>query len=340
MLGQWSTSIKNSSALYSKAGHHIRFNCSSSAMELFEISRRVTEQPPPCVFILFIHVEKSGGSTWTSIFQNRTLFQFISYVEENGDPSQDEADLQLWEKGEKELRLSWGTVRRALSTNDDFIRKHSRLVLEVHGRINVRHLLEEIESLGHNHDTAFSRRGCQFISFMNIREPMRYLKSNIATNLEYFPNKALLEPEFPVDTNPDALGYRSFLESKSRYLVDLECRFIVTYLGDEEMMDKIMNQSAPQLDFNELLPSLDKIRFIGLTSCHSLNILLLAHILGEPELLQYSNLRLNVGIRNLPSYVSQFMEDAIDKSLCDKSLYSHGISRFREEIRQRFGVIV
>jgi hypothetical protein len=111
-------------------------------------------------------------------------------------------------------------------------------------------------------------------------------------------------------------------------------------LGDEEMMEKIKSQSAPQLAFNELQPSLDKLRFVGLTSCHSLNILLLAHTLGEPELLHYSNLSLNVSIRNLSSYVSQYMEDAIDKSLCDKSLYSHGISRFREEIRQRFGVIV
>lgn len=339
VFGQWSTNLKERIAHLVNGHHYFPVNCSISAEQWSELSTKIQKQPPSCVFILFIHVEKSGGSTWTSIFQNRTLFHFIGYHGGDGDPLQDEPDIEMWEKGEKESRLSWGTVKRALASDDEFIRKHPRLVMEVHAHTNVRALLDEIESWGHR-DTAFRRRGCRMISFMSIREPLKYLRSHISTNLGYFPVKTLLEPDYPINSNPDAAGYRSFIERKSQFLIDLECRNVITYLGDEGTMAKVKNISAPQLPFDKLLPSLDKVNLIGLTSCHSLNILVLAHSLNEPELLHYSNLILNARVRTLPSYLPQFMQDIVDKSSCDKSLYSYGVSRFRKEMKQRFDIFM
>lgn len=312
---------------------HVGAVTMASGIPLRRIHRRESEEPlgrascglwanplPKCAVGIFVHVEKTGGTTTRFFLQKQKGYEYRKVITSAG--------LGL-RGGDFWMRstVPWASVLRELvSTNTNFRHHHPRIILELHGGGNLPSILKDVRKL--RNSSAFRAAGCKAVVFTSARHPYRYLLSHLHDSFRHsFYRRTFLRYAAP-ETEYFQPNWHGKLSQFAGELKDLQVKAFARYFN----VKKWDAGKAPTLrQLESIHAALEAMDIVGITEQADELYVHLINALGlqgwEYDIVGASGKRVTKLLAKHPEWEDEnvVIAKVANESSGDASLYAHAL---------------
>jgi hypothetical protein len=223
---------------------------------------------PKCAFALFVHVQKTGGTTTRYFLKGQPGYEYYAMAAGPLLPTL-QVDAQPPTAGAREpIVAAQGRVQLSefllnIESSASVLREHPRVLFEVHGDGSLTSVNAAIARM--RAAPAFRAAGCDAFSFVSVREPTQFLVSNLHDSFRH----SFYRREFVQRTRPETEYFQPDWHAR---LADIAAEVpdsqIKTFMRYMQPLRAPASSSAPlrREAVEAALSALEGVDIIGITN--------------------------------------------------------------------------